>query len=181
MWFDYFAVTNSTNASSTSFTSSTSTTSSSLTTNSGSATPTPTPTGKKTNLGGILGGVIGGVVLFLILLLCVWRCRRRKNNFGKVAQFKPDIDPDPSSRESRFFLPESPHFTFLHRSNKRRPHFTIRHQFSKHRSISFGLQSHRLDRQLKQALLEQLGTCHAAKIFASPRHELNEHFQPWKL
>ena len=105
VWFDYFnVVTNTTNASSTSFTASTSTTSASSTTNSGSATPTPTTTGKKSNLGGILGGVIGGVILFLVLLLCLWRYRRRKNNSGKIAQFKPDIDPDPSSRMSPFFF-----------------------------------------------------------------------------
>ena len=105
MWFDYFnVVTNTTNASSTSFTSLISTTSASSTTNSGSATPTPTTTGKKSNLGGILGGVIGGVILFLVLLLCLWRYRRRKNNSGKIAQFKPHIDPDPSSRESPLFF-----------------------------------------------------------------------------
>ncbi|EDR13038.1 uncharacterized protein LACBIDRAFT_322448 [Laccaria bicolor S238N-H82] len=103
VWFDYF-VANSTGSSSTSLTTSTSTTSASSITNSDSATPTPTPTGKKSNLGGILGGVIGGVVLFLIFLLCLWRYRRRRNNSGKVAQFKPDIDPDPSSPTSADYI-----------------------------------------------------------------------------
>jgi hypothetical protein len=178
VWFDYFVVTNATtNVSSTSSTTSTSTGSASSTTNSSLTTPT----GKKSNLGPILGGVIGGVVLFLILLLCLWRYRRRVNNSGKVAQLKPDIDPDPSSRESPLFLYQGllRNLRFCNRSNKRQPHLTIRHQLSERRSISFGLQSHRLNRQFKQALLEQLGTRLAAKIFPSPRHEL--HLQPWKL
>ncbi|KIJ95432.1 hypothetical protein K443DRAFT_683048 [Laccaria amethystina LaAM-08-1] len=98
VWFDYFVVTNATtsNVSSASFTTSTSTSSASSTTNSSLTTPM----GKKSNLGPILGGVIGGVVLFLILLLCLWRYRRCENNSGKVAQLKPDIDPDPSSPTS---------------------------------------------------------------------------------
>jgi hypothetical protein len=103
VWFDYFIVTNpTTNVSSTSSTTSTliSTGSTSSTMNSSSATPT----GKKSNVEGIMGGVIGGVVLFPILLLCLWRYRRRVTNSGQVAQLKPSIDHDPSSRESAFFL-----------------------------------------------------------------------------
>ena len=96
VWFDYFVVTNSTNASSTSFTTSTPTTSTSSITNSGSATPM----GQKSNVGGILGGIIGGVILILIIFLCLWR----KNNSGKVAQLKPEIVPDSSACESPFFL-----------------------------------------------------------------------------
>ena len=96
VWFDYFVVTNSTNASSTSFTTSTPTTSTSSITNSGPATPM----GQKSNVGGILGGIIGGVIFILVMSLCLWR----KNNSGKVAQLKPEIVPDSSACGSPFFF-----------------------------------------------------------------------------
>ena len=50
-----------------------------------------------------------------------------------------------------FSLPGSAQITFPHRSNRCQPHLTIRHQPSEQQSISWGLQSHQLNRQFKQA------------------------------